>query len=61
MLALASYNDTAIAGGTLTADITLQQPVKKFPIFTGKADIKDLAFQNIPIGDFQTLFRNSAG
>jgi hypothetical protein len=53
MLALASYNDTAIAAGTLTADISIQQPVKEFPIFTGNVDIQHLAFQNIPIGDLQ--------
>jgi len=59
ILALASYNDTAIAGGILNVDITLQQPVKKIPIFTGKAGIKELAFQNIPIGDLQIYSETS--
>ena len=59
ILALASYNDTAIAGGVLNADITLQQPVKKFPIFTGNVDIKELAIQNIPIGDLQIYSETS--
>ena len=59
IFALASYNDTAIAGGVLNADITLQQPVKKFPIFTGKVDIKELAVQNIPVGDLQIYSETS--
>src|SRR4030095_12297202 len=53
LLALVSYNDTTIAGGILNADISIQQPIKKFPIFTGKADIKGLEYQNVRIGDFE--------
>ena len=52
LMALVSHNDTAIASGILNADVSIQQPVKKFPIFTGTADIKGLKYQNIPVGDF---------
>jgi hypothetical protein len=57
MLALLSFNDTAIAAGILNADISIKQPIKKIPVFTGMAEIRGLAYQKIPVGE---LVINSA-
>ena len=51
ILALASQSDTPMARGTLKVDISIQQPIKAFPIFTGEVQAKKLAIYNIPVGD----------
>ncbi len=58
ILALASLSDTALASGSLSAAITIKQPIEKFPEFTGTLGIKDLAIQAIPVGNLELNSRS---
>ncbi len=58
ILALASFSDTALASGSLSASINIQQPIAKFPEMTGDLGIKNLAIQGISVGDFQLNSRS---
>ncbi|HET9280289.1 MAG TPA: hypothetical protein VFN95_18975, partial [Flavitalea sp.] len=58
ILALASFNDTTLARGSLSAAINIQQPIEKFPDFTGTLGIQNLAIQEILVGDFELQSRS---
>lgn len=58
ILALVSLSDTALASGSLSAAITIQQPIEKFPAFTGTVGIRDLAIQTIPVGNLELNSRS---
>ena len=58
ILALASFSDTALASGSFSASINIQQPIAKFPEMTGDLEIKNLAIQGISVGDFHLNSRS---
>ena len=58
ILALASLSDTALASGSLSAAITIKQPIKKFPEFTGTLGIRNLAIQAVPVGNLELSSRS---
>ncbi len=51
LLAITSFNDTTMAGGKIDGSITIQQPIEKVPVFTGKLDIRNLEIRKTPVGD----------
>ena len=59
VLRILSMGDT-LASGKLSADITIQQPVNKFPLVAGTIGIKQAAIKNIPVGDLQ-IFSETKG
>lgn len=53
LLAFTAMDNTSIAEGKINAAISIQQPIKKIPVFTGNVDIRNLAIQQIPVGDLR--------
>jgi translocation and assembly module TamB len=58
ILALASFNDTTLPKGSLSASITVQQPIEKFPEFTGELRIQSLGIKEMPVGDLELQSRS---
>jgi hypothetical protein len=48
-----SPDDTLGANGIINADFSIQQPIEKIPVVTGDIKATNLAFRDIPIGNFQ--------
>ena len=48
-----SPDDTLGANGMINADFNIQQPIEKIPLVTGDINATNLAFLNIPLGNFQ--------
>ena len=53
LLAFTSMDDTTFAEGKINIAITIQQPIKKIPVFTGNVDVRNLTIQKIPVGDLR--------